>query len=114
MNGLAVLIVLAAAIHDLSWQLLPYEFQGNWRALTQWLPLLILAVVAARSSRNRFVSAACLSAAVMGSTTTLCSIAWFAVRWDSHAWSCSRAFSNWMVLLSALMACVALAYWRRT
>lgn len=109
----ALLIVAAGTFHDLSWQLISYELQGNWRALTGWLPLVVLAVVAARGWRNRFVSAACMAVAVMGSTTTLCSLAWFLVRWDTRAWSCSREFSNGMVLLSALLACVALTYWKR-
>lgn len=109
----ALAIVAAGAFHDLSWQLVDYEIQGNWRALTQWFPLLALALVAARGWRDRFVSAACMAVAVMGSTTTMCSAAWLAVRWDPHVWSCSREFSNAMVLLSALAACVALTYWKR-
>ena len=109
---LALAIIASGVIHDLSWQLIDYELQGNWRALTQWLPIAVLAMTAARGWRDRFISAACMSVAIMGSTTTLCSAAWFVARWDAQSWSCSREFSNGMVLLSALLACVALAYWR--
>jgi hypothetical protein len=111
--GAALLIVFAGAFHDLSWQLVDYDQQGNWRAMTQFMPLLALAIVAARGWRDRFISAACMAVAVMGSTTTLCSAAWFAIRWDPQSWSCSREFSNSMVLLSAMLACVALTYWKR-
>lgn len=109
----ALSIIAAGAVHDLSWQLVDYEVQGQWRALTQFLPIAVLAMAAARGWRNRFISAACMAVAIMGSTTTICSTAWFLVRWDPQAWSCSREFSNAMVLLSALLACLALTYWKR-
>lgn len=109
----ALAIIAAGAFHDLSWQLLDYELQGNWRAMTQAFPLIALSVTAAKGWRNRFISAACMAVAVMGSTTTLCSAAWFVGRWNPQAWSCSSEFSNAMVLLSALLACLALTYWKR-
>jgi hypothetical protein len=113
---LALLILLAACVHEFTWQLIPdgLGLQGNWRNITQW-PLICGALVALHVlARHRFVSAVAAAVAIMSSTTAGCSAWWFFARFELVAGKeqCSRAMSFPLLLVSASVALLVFWCWR--
>lgn len=107
-------LLAAACVHEFSWQLLPWEYQGPWRAVTQWPVIAWACFCAVRPERSRLLAAAGLATAMMSSTTAICSAAWLAHPWQLNPGQsqCSQWLGWPVLLLSALIALLALLRWR--
>lgn len=113
-NALGAVLLALSCVHEFSWQLLPWEYQGQWRAVTQFPLIGWACYCVARPERSRVLSAAALATFLMSSTTGLCSAAWLIHPWTLQAgqWQCSQ-WLGWPInLLSALVALLALVRWR--
>lgn len=110
MNALAVL--LAACVHEFAWQLFDIERQGDIRAVTQW-PLILTLCIALGRRGDRFSQAVASTVGIMSLTTAACSLAWLLGPFEVQPGEdqCSRHWGIPMLLVSALAACVAVAWW---
>lgn len=102
-----------ASVNELSWQWLPCELQGRWHGMTQWLPIAFACFCAARPERSAFLSAAMLATAIYSGTTSICSAAWLVLRFETASCTsqCSAFLGIPMLILSALVAMLALTRW---
>lgn len=103
-------IILCACIHEFSWRMFPHDIQGQWWAMTQWLPIASLGA-AAFCERTRALKAAAVVAIVMSATTSLCSAYWLAIdefETQPGQVQCSSIIGFPLELLSVLAALVVL------
>lgn len=107
----ALLLLLAAVIHEFAWQAFPIHLQGDIRYVTLW-PLICSALWMLHMVRDRFLSAVCAAVAVMTSTTAGCSAWWLMTRFvvEPGQEQCSKQWGLPMALLSAAAACAV--FWR--
>lgn len=112
MSWPAILVLLAACVHEFSWRALPFAAQGQWWAMTQWLPIVTIGYAAVFAQKTRSLKAAVLAAVIMSSTTSLCSVYWLAIaRFDTVPGEvqCSTLIGFPIELLSVLAALAVLA-----
>tara|TARA_R110000868_G_scaffold44563_2_gene148652 strand:+ start:1466 stop:1822 length:357 start_codon:yes stop_codon:yes gene_type:complete len=105
-RALALLVLVLACLHEFAWLAVPYEFQGDVRAITQWPLVTCLCIVCALAMWDRFVTACCLAVGLMSSTTAICSAAWLVAPWpiEPGAEQCSTHWGVPLLLVSGLAA----------
>lgn len=113
MNRLAAVVLAAACIHEFAWQMVTPDLQGDLRAVTQWPLVASLCLGFAVAARDRFAIAAAVAVGIMSLTTAACSLAWLVHPFEVLPGEdqCSRHWGLPMLLVSALAACAAVAWW---
>lgn len=107
-------LLLAASLHEFLWQLFAPDHQGDLRNVTALLPVAVPCFFLALVLRRRIVTAACVAAVFMQTTTAACSLTWLISPWVVTAGEdqCSRRWDLPMLLLSGLAALLVLCLWR--
>lgn len=111
---LALLILVVGSVNEFAWQIFPVDQQGDVRAVTEGLLVLSLCLAFYAVSTDRFVAAVAISVGIMSTSTSICSLAWLLHPFETLAGEdqCSKQVGIPLLLVSALVVCVALARWR--
>lgn len=111
---LALLVLAIGCVNEFAWQAAPIHLQGDIRALTEGLLIISLCLVVNAVSSDRFMAAVALAVGIMSLSTAMCSLAWLIHPFETLAGEdqCSRQVGFPLLLVSALVACVALTQWR--
>lgn len=113
-SWIASILLLLAAMHEFAWQWFPAEMQGDIEVVTRWPLICALCFCVGVLSRDRNIQGACAAIATMSVTTAACSLWWLLDPWPTvpGGEQCSTKWGPLSLLLSGLVACVVIAYWR--